>query len=148
MLLTFPSAQAPEDTVPLEVRADSFRGGLERIIIDGHHLVHGSLARITSLSEENGQLRRRVVQLEGLLSAAEERIAGLVGDVVGRHSPSEWRSAMDARFWDGIRLCRRIVSLAAPHVPAGVLHPGNAGVGEASRLKTFPEEAGPSSLAD
>ncbi|GMH29612.1 hypothetical protein Nepgr_031455 [Nepenthes gracilis] len=50
---------------------------------------------------------------------------------------------MDTRFWDGIRLCRRIVSLAAPHVPAGVLHPGNAGVGEASHLKTFPEEAGP-----
>ncbi|GMH01826.1 hypothetical protein Nepgr_003665 [Nepenthes gracilis] len=142
------SLPVPGDAVPFEVLADSFRGDLERAIISGHQLVHGGLAQIASLTGEIGQLRRRVEQLEGLFSAAEERIARLVGDVVGRHSPSEWQLAMDTRYWDGIRLCHRIVSLAAPHVPAGVLHPGNAGVGEASCLKTFPEVAGPSSLPD
>ncbi|GMH26337.1 hypothetical protein Nepgr_028180 [Nepenthes gracilis] len=140
--------QAPSGVVPFDVQASFFRGDLQRTILSGQQLVYSGQAQIASLTEENGQLRQRVEQLEGLLTAAEERIARLVGDMVGRHSPSAVRLVMDARYWDGIRLCCRIVSLAAPHIPVGVLHPGNAGVEEASRLKTFPEEAGLSSLPD
>ncbi|GMH31253.1 hypothetical protein Nepgr_033096 [Nepenthes gracilis] len=62
--------------------------------------------------------------------------------MVGRYTPSRARLALEARYWDGIRLCRRIVSLVAHHIPEGILHPGNAGIDEASRLKDFPEEAG------
>ncbi|GMH23218.1 hypothetical protein Nepgr_025061 [Nepenthes gracilis] len=86
--------------------------------------------------------------LGALLVASEDDSARLIRDMVGRLSPSESRLALEARYWDGIRLCRKIASLVAPHVPEGVFHPGNARIREASHLRNFHEEAAPSYLPD
>ncbi|GMH07486.1 hypothetical protein Nepgr_009326 [Nepenthes gracilis] len=127
--------QAPDEVDPFNALSALFQSA----VVNGR-------AQFASLREENGRLQQRVAQLEALLVASKARVTRLVGDMVGRYSPSETRRAMEARYWDGIRLCRRIFSLAAPHIPEGVLQPGNVGIEEASRLKTFPEEGGPSSL--
>ncbi|GMG99432.1 hypothetical protein Nepgr_001272 [Nepenthes gracilis] len=116
------SGTVPGDAVPYVVLVDSFRGDWSGPSSPGH------------------QKSRRA----GLDRISTEEIG---------HCGREWRTGSSTRReravspWGSWRY-GWIVSLAAPHVPVGVLHPENAGVEEASRLKTFPEEAGPSSRPD
>ncbi|GMH18652.1 hypothetical protein Nepgr_020493 [Nepenthes gracilis] len=141
VFLTLLLTQAPSEVDPFDVLSALLHGNLQQATFNGR-------AQFASLREENGRLQQRVAQLEAIVVTLEDHVTRLARDMVGRFSPLEAQLALETRYWDGIRLCRKIASMVAPHVPREVFHPGNAGIQEASRLKDFHEEASPSSSPD
>lgn len=128
-------------------------------------IISGGVARTLSQLEELEAAREASQKVEAELADARKEIASLK-DVVRRQQdrlrqqeeslrvslrPGDLVPLLERKYWDGIRMCRRVLRLIRPGFPSAVLHPLNASALRADDLlgiagRPFPSGAhlGPS----